>query len=79
MGYRWRIDGGVDEGLGGRGRTGLGMDGLRRPKEGMGLVLVPDGRGVGWVIVALFVDLAFFETMWVGYGPEPPKPCLTMA
>ena len=37
----------------------------------MGLVLVPDGGGVGWVIVAppeavvaLFVvEIAFFETM----------------
>ena len=28
---------------GGGGRTGLGGDGCRWPKDGMGLVLVPDG------------------------------------
>jgi hypothetical protein len=29
------------------GRTGMGGDRLRWPKEGMGLVLVPDGGGMG--------------------------------
>ena len=56
---------------GGGGRTGLGGDGCRWLKEGMGLVLVPDGGGVGWeivapppeAVVALLFELAFFETM----------------
>jgi hypothetical protein len=42
--------------LEGGGRNGLGGDGFRWPKEGMGLVLVPDGGGVGWVIVACAED-----------------------